>query len=422
MYEIKNCSFIGFAPPENQENQKQPTNKQQKEEKLMLYQTGERDLSFNEERPTILSLPTTEEGKEVKVKLIFGSNDFLFVISKEGKVYMRGVLANYNFDQFTEINSFKNKEIEYGACGENFTILIDKNNTVYYCGIYNNKYLSYFEEIYNMNRFKIFGCGTDVIYFVTLDNSIVISGNEEAFTGKINFVKIGFLKLQNYPMVDVKDLQCGFYHSILLDNFGSIYGTGRNLEGQLGLQKEIKKLNYFTKIKVPFKVKKISCFSHGTFLINFENEIYASGKNRDNQLGIFENCDVFTFTKIKLPIQNFTKIKIFPNGFKGNILAIDNYFYVTGKYANYRTPLKEFQKWEGIGITFYVFTEDFSFKEGKWEYLNAISCSKMFYLIGSNYKVNRRVKRFKLNFSFFNNLLRQQRNEMNLFLDIKVIV
>ncbi|KAL9649594.1 hypothetical protein ABK040_003271 [Willaertia magna] len=225
-----------------------------------------------------------------KIKLIcsptFGANKFLCFITEIGDVYLKGELGKYNFKEFTKIENISN--IKFAGCGEDFILLIDNENNFFGCGTdYGqsglHKYNSNFYKILEFKKFnvdikdkiKFIRCSTEIVIIVTMENKILCVGNLETLFGEYEHID-EFKYLEN-NLQEIKDLQCGDYHSIILDYNGNVYGAGSNRDGQLGFEDFTIKLNTFQKLNVDFKVKKIMTAPDVTFLLNYFNEIYSCG-------------------------------------------------------------------------------------------------------------------------------------------------
>ena len=81
-----------------------------------------------------------------------------------------------------------------------------------------------------------------------------------------------------------RQIECGEFHSGVVDADGNVFLFGYNEYGQIGMgSREIKKMHQPFKI-TPFKCKQISIgLNHTLMLTENDNEVYACGDNEDNQ-------------------------------------------------------------------------------------------------------------------------------------------
>jgi E3 ubiquitin-protein ligase HERC4 len=90
-------------------------------------------------------------------------------------------------------------------------------------------------------------------------------------------------------------ISCGQFHSLALTNSGEIYGFGSNIHGQLGLGFESEKVNKPTLIKslsgIP--ISFICCGGNHSFALSKSGAVFGFGKNLFGQLGVndqFSKC------------------------------------------------------------------------------------------------------------------------------------
>ncbi|KAL9654357.1 hypothetical protein ABK040_010385 [Willaertia magna] len=340
---------------------------------------------------------------------IFDVNGFILFVTQTGNVFLKGELANYKFEKFTKIKELKN--IKFAASGEDFIVLIDNENKLFGCGAFLNHFAlnKYYKNCSNENngefstKFKEFKfkineniksliCGPDIIIIVTENNKILFTGNSLVLNGNSKYTtKFKFIENK----LNIKDLKCGYYHSILLDYNGDIYGTGLNENGQLGLQDFTMKLKTFQKLNVNFKVKKIMTTSHGTLLLNNYNEIYGSGyisyNNRKNNMQ-----PMIDFTKINLNIENIYSIKFLTSNKEMTFILVNK---------------TKFYYFVNLVIT----KLEIKFKK-EWKYYFLEKTEDGVYIIGSDFKINRKI--YSLSHSF--KLILQQALQNKSFTDIEI--
>jgi alpha-tubulin suppressor-like RCC1 family protein len=103
---------------------------------------------------------------------------------------------------------------------------------------------------------------------------------------------------------NVKDINCGHYHTVLLTNDNEIWACGYNNFGQLGLGDNTDR-KAFTKVTKPStmtsNIKDIICGANHTILLTNDNEIWACGYNYNSQLGLGDTTNRNIFTKVTKP-------------------------------------------------------------------------------------------------------------------------
>ncbi|KAL9652679.1 hypothetical protein ABK040_003981 [Willaertia magna] len=176
-----------------------------------------------------------------------------------------------------------------------------------------------FKRYFNIKKIKNFS-----LHFLIITKQLDIYDYQE---GKgLIFVKKKF---------EIKDLQCGIDHCILLTKNGEIYGLGKNKQHQLGILNKDRIFKEFIKLEIPFKIKQISCNSYGTLILNEFNDVYVCGENLNDQLAGGIDLKVKQFKKILFDKKieyiyksfgNFNVVRLFGENevwqvFGGNMLS-----------------------------------------------------------------------------------------------------
>ena len=123
---------------------------------------------------------------------------------------------------------------------------------------------------------------------------------------------------------NVKSISCGYSHTFILKKDGTLYCTGSNNYGQLGLGDNTAR-NTFTKVNVD-NVKSISCGNGQTFILKKDGTLYCTGYNSNGQLGLGNTTNINTFTKVN--IDNVKSVSC--GDFHTFILLNDGTIYCTG--------------------------------------------------------------------------------------------
>lgn len=142
----------------------------------------------------------------------------------------------------------------------------------------------------------------------------IISDNSEQF-----MINPAIISKDNFANQNIIDVVCGYYHTLVLTNDGTLYVTGRNTESQIG-QPANKNLYKFEKITYAdendnihqysgdkclamdptpgFAIKKIASSSHNSFFLTHNGILYGTGDKRFNSMGNRVNA---TFKAIQIP-------------------------------------------------------------------------------------------------------------------------
>ena len=103
---------------------------------------------------------------------------------------------------------------------------------------------------------------------------------------------------------NVEKISCGRSHTFILKKDGTLYSAGNNQYGQLGLGNTTNR-NTFTKVNLD-NVKDVICGINHTFIIKKDGTVYSTGRNDYGQLGLGDTTNKTTFTKVN--IDNVEKI------------------------------------------------------------------------------------------------------------------
>lgn len=85
---------------------------------------------------------------------------------------------------------------------------------------------------------------------------------------------------------EIKQIQCGYHHTLALTSDGCVFAWGCNQYGQLGFQDSFKKQNSPKKCQFSFQVSAIACGSEHSLVLNQENsQVWSFGRNHKGQCG-----------------------------------------------------------------------------------------------------------------------------------------
>ncbi len=200
-------------------------------------------------------------------------NSFI-ITSSSSKLYGHGIANNGEFGNITNIDGVSSydtglKDIKDIIVKNNTVVVVDKNNNIYVTGT---------------NQFNKLGIGEYNNQPVKKFTNITEQSNSFIF------------------MDDIKEITTSRNTMFIVKNDGTAYATGNNSSGQLGLGDTINR-NKFTQINLD-NIKKISTSIDGntTFAIRNDGTLYSTGLNTKGQLGLGDIVNRNTFTKVN--IQN----------------------------------------------------------------------------------------------------------------------
>jgi alpha-tubulin suppressor-like RCC1 family protein len=268
----------------------------------------------------------------------------------DGTIYGTGRNINGELGNGTTTNQLTLTSISTGgktpssiSCGNSHTIVTMTDGSIYGTGSNYDGQLgdgtiidkSTFNQLIN-NTTKtplIVTCGASHTMICMTDYSIYGTGYNNA--GQLG---LGFSTDKTYytsiPNINGKTplaIYCSYNITILLMNDGTLYGSGYDVYGQLGFGS--KPISQYTFIELTNPTGKtptaVSCGINHTILLMTDGTIYGSGYNYYGQLGIATNTDSTVFTQMT-PVANKTPIAISCGGDFTIVLMIDGTIYGTG--------------------------------------------------------------------------------------------
>ena len=137
---------------------------------------------------------------------------------------------------------------------------------------------------------------------------LMVEGGYDVNTGMSIDDLLGLLELSGINASAIKQIACGAYHTFVLKNDGSLWATGNNSNGELGLN-DTNRRTAFTQVTTNINndVKEVVCGYTCTFIIKNDGSLWATGGNSNRQLGLGDNTNRTTFTKVTTNINNDVK-------------------------------------------------------------------------------------------------------------------
>jgi alpha-tubulin suppressor-like RCC1 family protein len=223
-------------------------------------------------------------------------------------------------------------------CGWSHNIILNEKNELFVCGdnskgqlgLGDNENINeYIRLDYNFGKIKNIFCGSF--------HNIILNENNELFVcGDNEYGQLGLGDNENrntYEKLEhnfgiIKNIICSFYYNIILNENNELYVCGGNRLCELGLGDNINRNKYF-KLEHNFgKIKNIYHGYHHNIILNDDNELYVCGYNIFGQLGLGDTQNRNTYVKLT---HKFGIIKNIFCGFDYNIILNENNeLYVCG--------------------------------------------------------------------------------------------
>jgi alpha-tubulin suppressor-like RCC1 family protein len=211
----------------------------------------------------------------------YNGHSYQIFLDDLGKIYFQGYNDYGNLDS-------SNFEFSYGAIDTNYNV--NTYMTEYCNQIYFNDYLS----------------NSNVIIINHPTNYTYIHKNT-AYVYGINFeLMYGHLLNNQVSLKNVINVAVGYSHSIFLLNTCNVYACGNNLYGQLGTGNNLKCFSPELLKGANSNIFDISCGLYHSMLLNYNNNVFSTGRNDYGQLGINNNTNINT---MQFVIDNVTSVK-----------------------------------------------------------------------------------------------------------------
>ena len=234
------------------------------------------------------------------VKQIACGEGSVFAVKNNGSLWVLGQ-NNYgqlglgdttNRTRFTQVTTNINNDVKEVICGGLHTFIIKEDGTIWSCG-------------YNYSgQLGLNTSGT--------------SANKTTFTQVTTNIS------------DIKQISCGYEHSLILKNDGTVWGCGANTYYQL-LDGTTTSRKVFTDTKLT-DVKKISCVytNSSTFVIKNDGSLWVGGWNTSYQLGIVTSQNYVEGPRQITTNINYDVQDVFPGEDHAFLLKTNNTVWATG--------------------------------------------------------------------------------------------
>ena len=228
-----------------------------------------------------------------------------------------GLGDNIDKTTFTEVttNTDNIKSVCYGGT---HAFILKNDNTLWGCG--RNDYgqlglgdtshrYTFTEITNNVDDIKSVCCGYSHTFILKNDGTLWECGWNTSgqlglgdTTNRYTFTQI------TTNADDVKSIHGGYEHTFILENDGTLWGCGRNDYGQLGLGDTTNR-NTFTQIVTNTDdIKSVYCSYDHVFILKNDGTLWSTGYNSYGQLGLGDTTDRTTFTQITTNTDNIKSV------------------------------------------------------------------------------------------------------------------
>ena len=262
------------------------------------------------------------------IKSVYCGGYCTFILKNDGTLWGCGKNSNGQLglgdtndrNIFTQVTTNVD-DIKEIYCGQNHTFILKNNGTLWgtgyngygQLGLGDTSNRNTFTEITNnTNDIKSVYCGSNHTFI--LKNNGTLWG-----TGHNGYGQLGLKDTDNrttFTQViinadDVKLVDCGSEHTLILENDGTLWGCGANGYGQLGLGNTAS-ITTFTQITTNINdIKQVYCSYNYTFILENDGALWGCGYNGNGQLGLGDTTNRNTFTEITANVAN--DVKSLPN-------------------------------------------------------------------------------------------------------------
>ena len=260
-----------------------------------------------------------------------------------------------NRNTFTQITTNVD-DIKEIYCGSYHTLILKNDGTLWGCGY--NKYgqlglgdntnrTTFTQVTTNTDNIKSVCCGYYHTFILKNDGTLwVCGGNDYGQLGLGDTTDRNIFT--QIAINDIKKIYCGGHqHTFILKNDGTLWSVGRNNCGQLGLG-DINNRTTFTQITTNIdNIKEFYCGAHHAFILKNDGTLWGTGRNDYGHLGLKDTKYRTTFTKITTNVDN---IKSLPNQYEDIPTIIKIYDLNTGLIETLDTnnfkniPVDKFEK------------------------------------------------------------------------------
>ena len=322
---------------------------------------GQLGLGDYTNRTTFTQITTNADD----VKSVYCGGYHTLILKNDGTLWGCGYNANGQLglgdtnyrNIFTEIIT-NTDDIKSVCCGGDHTFILKNDGTLWgtgynangQLGLGDTNYRNTFTQVTtNADDIKEIYCGRSSTFILKNDGTLWSCGFNDY--GPLGLGDTGYKTTFTQVTTNadnVKEVYCGFYHTIILKNDGTLWGCGYNGNGEFGLGNTNNRTTFTQITTNADNVKEIYCGRNHTIMLKNDGTLWSTGYNNYGQLGLGGGSSRYTFTQVTTNVTN--DVKSLPNQYEDIPFIIKVYDLNTGLIEtldtnNFRNiPVNKFEK------------------------------------------------------------------------------
>ena len=254
------------------------------------------------------------------IKALIGGNDYSILFKTDGtfsgagdnEFYQLGKTSN-TYDNLTFADISTIDDIAQMHTDGSRTFVIKNDGTLWGIGVNTSGQLglgsgfgnctTWTQVTTNISDIKTLFCGNDYTFLLKNDGTLWATGdNSQGQLGLGDTTEVNIFTEVTSVVVDISDIKtisCGGNHVFIMSNDGTLYTTGNNTYGQLGLG-GFSNMPYFVDVPNIDNVKKVSCGDTHTAILKNDGTVWVCGGNECGQLGLGNTDNQSAFVQVSM--------------------------------------------------------------------------------------------------------------------------
>ena len=278
-------------------------------------------LGDNNNRTTFTQITTNADN----IKSVYCGYDHTFILKNDGTLWgygnnlygQLGLGDKTNRTAFTQTTT-NTDDIKQIYCGEYYTFILKNDGTLWGCGRNNEGQLGLGDTNYrttftqvttNADDVKSVCCGAYHTLILKNDGTLWGCGyNEQGQLGLGDNTNRNTFTQVTTNADNVKSVYCGYYHTLILKNDGTLWGCGNNQYGQLGLGDGGNRYTFTQITTNADDIKSVYCGGYHTLILKNDGTLWGCGYNGYGNLGLGDTTNRNTFTQVTTNADDIKEI------------------------------------------------------------------------------------------------------------------
>ena len=256
------------------------------------------------------------------IESIYCGYDYAFILKNDNTLWgcghnaegQLGLGDTTNRTIFTKITD----NVKSVYCGYNHTIILKKDGTLWGCG-QNDDYELGLGDASSRTTFTKITINTDNIKSVYCgwNHTIILKNDGTLWACGYNaYGQLGlgdktsrttFTQITAY-VDNINSIYCGVYHTVILKNDSTLWGCGFNDYGQLGLNNTTSRTTFTQITTNTDDIQLVYCGNYFTFILKNDGTLWGCGFNEDGRLGLGSGSNKKIFTQVTVNADNIKNI------------------------------------------------------------------------------------------------------------------